>query len=64
MNQHSKSMAEPKMTYYCVRCLKDVEPADGRFLHPNLGVRYGKVCPVCWKPVMVKDNSDKDKVSA
>jgi len=52
------------MTYYCVRCLKDVEPADGRFLHPNLGVRYGKVCPVCWKPVMVKDNSDKDKVSA
>ena len=43
--------------YYCSKCKMMVMPIDGVFEHPHLGTRGGKVCPVCKKPVYIKDLS-------
>jgi hypothetical protein len=39
----------------CPMFHKEVNPMNGKFMHPDLGKRDSKICPYCYKPVRITD---------
>ena len=47
------------LKFYCLRCQREVNPIMGKIVHPHLGIIDARVCPMCLKPVTIKENWEK-----